>query len=349
MKRGSLIVPVSFALMFGFVIVAGIFRFSGKAEASPLATINPQVSNTPLATVTEYATPSPTLRSVETVQAELAAAREAEYQTRLQLAALIEDHAQVTAEHERNVIEIARLTESAMSLEVKAAELTATVIPVMATEAEAVRIYQLQQNQFAKEYPAIIREKAESEAYANSAQAITAAEVFLRFVFGFTVIVLLSLLVFVVVYRGGNKKESVKEAQPAGLVVDLGALERQEAQRQIFFRPAVNEQKEPVQKRMKLEIPCPLDEFLQFAEGIIRLNQKLAFASWRGSPVYRYLNSLRRWMEGEGFAEPIPNHTDEMTVTADGEKFLTESLAADEPIAPYYCKDTKQQQKEHQT
>ena len=328
-------VYLPFVIMGAIGAAGAMFRSGDAADTVPLATPSERAAiETEVAT--QYATPTATLQIIETVQAELAAAREEEYQTRLQLASLIDAHAEVTAEHERNLIEFARLTESAKSLEVKAAEITATVLPVMATEAQASRDYQMAQNQFAENYPALVREKAESEAYAKSADAIQAAELFWQFAFGFAVIGLTSLMVFVVVYRNGVHvpKQEKQEAE----LIDFAELERQQNQSKMFFRPVVNEQSQPVQRRMKTEIPCSDEEFLEFAEGVIRLNKGLVYGAWAGSEVYKRLNGLRHWMEGEGFAEPVPNHPAELSVTADGEKYLIDSLEAGEPISPYCCK-----------
>jgi hypothetical protein len=43
-------------------------------------------------------------------------------------------------------------------------------------------------------------------------------------------------------------------------------------------------------------------------------------------------------MEGEGFAEAIPNHPAELSITAEGERYLTDSLNQDAPLPPYYCR-----------
>jgi len=179
----------------------------------------------------------------------------------------------VTAAAQTQAAEMSYMTATAQSINAtqQAAALTATAYPTAAElQRQAVALVNSQLTAEA-EAPQLLREKVAAEAYQSTWQYYEALKMFLEFVLGLLVIILIIRLIVGTLYKWVQLEKLNEQAAEVMAKNDLL----------------------PIPKIDRNIIQCSNEQLVFFAEGVVNDGKSLVFADWTNTPVSPVIKGIR--------------------------------------------------------
>lgn len=177
-------------------------------------------------------------------------------------------------------------------------------------------------------YAQALENKTEAELFAENGQEEAEADLALRWsgtaFISLLIIYLLSRIIEIIIYKIRSSRSSETQADQD---------EEEEKRRAEFEKDEDSDGENFV--RIYPDIPCPLNELLQFSAGVLDRNLTLVFRDWNRTPVYPYLKDLRLFFKRNRMADSISGG--ELIMNKKGIEFLRVTRADGSPPLPYQC------------
>jgi hypothetical protein len=305
------------------ILVPLLAACSGVKENNQFVLATPAGTSTPTATIT--LTPTATVDYLSTAVIAKETSDEA-----------MRVNVKVTAEADQRNFVQAQWTVTAEAVSQVHAEMTrqaaqftatayATSIPATQTAQAISNSLQGTEMAMTISAPTQLVAMANARALADTAAYREYAEMFVIVCAGFALIAL-GIGVLVMMYRDVMKPSDVPDPEP-----ELAAPT-------IPFVHVPGPQSRPGGTRMlRAEIPCSLEQLLEFADGVVNRGMTLSINPWEGTPVHKSIKNIRAFFVQHEMAKVLLGKGGELGIEVTGEEFLQDTLAYKRPPLPYVC------------